>query len=152
MLKTNAYLCLLISGIFVCAGIVSADQNLPEIKSVKGQVMLDDGTKYVLAEEGQSLLPGTSIVVPANGAGNLVYKDCTIKLKQNTVTIVPNNADCKGVVVKAYTDVAAPGVQANKTTLPSWLLPTAGIATVAGVAAALASSSSSSSKSNASPD
>jgi hypothetical protein len=150
MLKKFTYLSLLVSGLFVFTGIASAEQSLPEIKGVKGQVMLDDGTQYALAEEGQSVLPGTSVLVPAGGAGNLVFNDCTIKLKQNTVTIVPKNADCKGVVVKAYTDVAAPGVQASKSNLPSWLLPTAGIAAVAGVAAAVASSGGSSNKSDAS--
>jgi hypothetical protein len=149
MFKKSIYLSLLLSG-FVFIGAASADQSLAEIKGVKGQVMLDDGTQYVLAEEGQTLLPGTSVLVPSSGAGSLVFNDCTIKLKPNTVTIVPDNADCKGVVVKAYNEVAAPGVQASKTSLPSWLLPTAGVVAIGGVAAAIASSGGSSNKSDAS--
>lgn len=148
MIKIYKYFLVLVSGIFVCTSITFAEQVLPEIKGVKGQVMLDDGNRYVLAEEGQPILPGTSVLVPAGGAGNLIFNDCTIKLKQNTVTLVPKNADCKGVVVNAYTDVVAPGVKANKSNLPSWLLPTVGLA---GVAAAIASSGGSSNKSEASP-
>lgn len=155
MFKKSVCLSLLASGCIFFIGVASADQSKAEIKGVKGQVMLDDGSQYVLAKEGQTLLPGTSVLVPTGGAGNLVFNACTIKLKQNTVTIVPDNANCKGVVVKAYNEVAAPGVQANKTSLPSWFMtPEAGIVAgwvgSAGIAA-IALSGSNSNKSDASP-
>ena len=53
--------------------------------------MVDNGTSYALAHEGVSLNPGTKLLVPAGGAGKIVFNNCVLRLNPNTMATVPAN-------------------------------------------------------------
>jgi len=109
------------------------------LKDLKGHVMIDNGTSFTLAHEGISLDPGTKLVVPAGGAGRLVFNSCVLRLNPGTVATVPSNGLCN-LVERPYLNVASVGAPASTsvvavTKLTAWIIPAATVTAAAAVVA-----------------
>lgn len=121
-------------GAFTCA--LAAVPGEIVLKDVSGQVMVDNGTSYALAHEGVSLNPGTKLLVPAGGAGKIVFNNCVLRLNPNTMATVPANGLCN-LVERPYVKVAAAGAPSATaapavagTKLAAWVVPAAQVGAV----------------------
>lgn len=99
------------SAILVSQGVVAATVAAPvKLTQVQGDVMVNNGTRFVKAVSGAELKPGAKIVTAKSSNVSLIYQNgCVKQLKQNTMHTVGTAEQCAANAGKEKTYVAALG-------------------------------------------
>ena len=119
-----------------------------KLSQVTGNVMLNNGTKFVKAVSGAQVAPGTKVIASNNATVDLVYQNgCVKQVKANTMLTVSTQAECVAKISDERTYVAAAGNPSGlpkKTTIFSNPLVVTGlVVTAVAIPVALTNSSSS---------
>lgn len=106
------------SAVLVSQVVVAATVAAPaKLTQVQGDVMVNNGTRFVKAVSGLELKPGAKIVTAKSSNVSLVYQNgCVKQLKQNTMHTVGTAEQCAANFSKERTYVAALG---GDTVLPT---------------------------------
>lgn len=99
------------SAVFVSQVVVAATVATPvKLTQVQGDVMVNNGSRFVKAVSGTELKPGAKIVTAKSSNVSLVYQNgCVKQLKQNTMHTVGTAEQCAANIGKERTYVAALG-------------------------------------------
>jgi hypothetical protein len=137
--------------------VVSAEQAPVTVKlsQVTGNVMVNDGTRFVKASSGIQIKPGTKVIASKDSTLDLIYQNgCVKQVKANTMLTVGTQAECVAKISDERIYVAAVGNQNNlgQSRFLSNPLVIAGIvATAIAVPVALVNSNSSNNNDPVSP-
>ncbi len=91
---------------------VSAEQAPVAVKlsQVTGNVMVNDGTRFVKAASGVQVKPGTKVIAASDATLDLVYQNgCVKQVKANTMLTVGTQAECVAKISDERIYVAALG-------------------------------------------
>lgn len=91
---------------------VSAEQAPATVKlsQVTGNVMVNDGTRFVKAASGVQIKPGTKVIASKDSTLDLIYQNgCVKQVKANTMLTVGTQADCVAKISDERIYVAAVG-------------------------------------------
>lgn len=100
----------LVSQVVVAAAVVAP----VKLAQVQGDVMVNNGSRFVKAVSGTELKPGTKIVTAKSSNVSLVYQNgCVKQVKQNTMHTVGTAEQCAANIGKERTYVAALGDTTN---------------------------------------
>lgn len=100
----------LVSQVVVAAAVVAP----VKLAQVQGDVMVNNGSRFVKAVSGIELKPGTKIVTAKSSNVSLVYQNgCVKQVKQNTMHTVGTAEQCAANIGKERTYVAALGDTTN---------------------------------------
>jgi len=91
---------------------VSAEQAPVAVKlsQVTGNVMVNDGTRFVKAASGVQVKPGTKVIAASDATLDLVYQNgCVKQVKANTMMTVGTQAECVAKISDERIYVAAVG-------------------------------------------
>jgi hypothetical protein len=99
------------SAVLVSQVVVAATVAAPvKLTQVQGDVMVNNGSRFVKAVSGLELKPGAKIVTAKSSNVSLVYENgCVKQLKQNTMHTVGTAEQCAANIGKERTYVAALG-------------------------------------------
>jgi hypothetical protein len=102
---------LAVSAIVVSQVAVAAAVATPvKLTQVQGDVMVNNGSRFVKATSGLELKPGAKIVTAKSSNVSLIYQNgCVKQLKQNTMHTVGTAEQCAANIGKERTYVAALG-------------------------------------------
>jgi|GEM_PF-1098226 len=102
---------LAMSAVLVSQAAVAASVATPvKLAQVQGDVMVNNGSRFVKAVSGLELKPGAKIVTAKSSNVSLVYENgCVKELKQNTMHTVGTAEQCAANIGKERTYVAALG-------------------------------------------
>jgi hypothetical protein len=123
-MSKHAVTILAASVVFVSQVVVAATVAAPvKLTQVQGDVMVNNGSRFVKAVSGVELKPGAKVVTAKSSNVSLVYQNgCVKQLKQNTMHTVGTAEQCAANIGKERTYVAALGdtdlvIPANKVTI-----------------------------------
>lgn len=91
---------------------VSAEQAPATVKlsQVTGNVMVNDGTRFVKAASGVQIKPGTKVIASKDSTLDIIYQNgCVKQVKANTMLTVGTQADCVAKISDERIYVAAVG-------------------------------------------
>jgi hypothetical protein len=99
------------SAVLVSQVVMAAPAVAPvKLTQVQGDVMVNNGTRFVKAVPGLEIKPGAKIVTAKSSNASLVYQNgCVKALKQNTMHTVGSAEQCAVSFSKERTYVAALG-------------------------------------------
>lgn len=136
---------------------VSAEQAPVTVKlsQVTGNVMVNDGTRFVKASSGIQIKPGTKVITSKDSTLDLIYQNgCVKQVKANTMLTVGTQTECVAKISDERTYVAAAGTPnglQKKSILTNPLVVTGLVATAIAVPVALTNSNSSNNNDPVSP-
>lgn len=126
------------SAVLVSQVVIAAPAVAPvKLTQVQGDVMVNNGTRFVKAVPGLEIKPGAKIVTAKSSNASLVYQNgCVKELKQNTMHTVGSAEQCAASFSKERTYVAAVGdvkvIDGKKyvfdTATGTWILATVALA------------------------
>jgi hypothetical protein len=110
-MSKHAVTILAASVVFVSQVVVAATVAAPvKLTQVQGDVMVNNGSRFVKAVSGVELKPGAKVVTAKSSNVSLVYQNgCVKQLKQNTMHTVGTAEQCAANIGKERTYVAALG-------------------------------------------
>ena len=136
---------------------VSAEQVPATVKlsQVTGNVMVNDGTRFVKASSGIQIKPGTKVIASKDSTLDLIYQNgCVKQVKANTMLTVGTQAECVAKISDERIYVAAVGNQNNlglRRLLANPIVIAGVVATAIAVPVALTNSNSSNNNTPVSP-
>ena len=126
-----------------------------KLSQVTGNVMVNDGARFVKAASGQQIKPGSKVIASKDSTVELIYQNgCVKQVKANSMLTVGTQAECVAKISDERIYVAAAGTPnglAKKSILTNPLAVTAIVATAIAVPVALTNSDSSNNNDPVSP-
>ena len=107
-MKRNTIACLLAATVAGFGAAASADEGQTVLRAVSSPVMINQGERYVPAEEGMIVLPGDQIMAMQGGAAQVQYANgCVHAMASNEVYRVVNEDACSMPADAAVNQAAA---------------------------------------------
>lgn len=116
-----------------------------KLSQVTGNVMVNDGTRFVKATSGLQIKPGSKVIASKDSTLELIYQNgCVKQVKANTMLTVGTQVECVAKISDERIYVAAAGTPnglAKKSILSNPLVVTGIVAAAIAVPVALTNSS-----------
>ncbi len=108
-MKRNTICCLLAASLAGVGTVGSAEEGTAVLGAISSPVMINQGERYVPAEEGMQLLPGDQLMAMQGGAAQVQYANgCVHAVQSNEIYRIANEDAC-AMPADAAVHAAAPG-------------------------------------------
>lgn len=78
-----------------------ADNVVAHLKGLNGTVLVNQGEKFVTADEGQSLRAGDRVLTMDGAKANIGFTDgCVLAVEAGSSVVVPERSTCAGAVAQ----------------------------------------------------